>query len=77
MKNNDHDLVHQLSEKLDSLWRYDDYIKNSKDCKECAALWKKLKKSDLEMVGMLKEEIKSHVKSGKFEVCEGCFVEKK
>lgn len=76
MTNNDHDLIHQLSEKLDSMWRYDEYIKNAKNCKNCKKLWENLRDRDLEMVEALKEEIKNHIKVGSFEVYKECFVKK-
>jgi hypothetical protein len=28
-KGHDHDLVHELSQRLDALWRYDQYIANA------------------------------------------------
>jgi len=76
MTNNVLDFIHQLSEKLDSLWRYEEYIKNAKDCKECQKLWEKCRDKDLEMVEALKKEIENHIKAGNFEVCEKCFVRK-
>lgn len=76
MTNNDHDLIHQLSEKLDSLWRYDEYIKNAKDCKECKKLWEECRKKDMELIEAIKEEVKRHIKSGMFEICKECLVKK-
>jgi hypothetical protein len=29
--NHDHDMIHDLSKRLDALWRYDQYIANAKD----------------------------------------------
>lgn len=73
MTNNTHDLIHQLSEKLDSLWRYKEYIKNAEECAECKKLWEECLKRDTEMVEMIKEEIKRHVDSGKFDICKECY----
>lgn len=73
MHNFDHDLIHQLSEKLDSIWRYDTYLKNAKGCPRCENLWQTLKTKDLEMADMLREEIKQHIGEGKFEACKECF----
>lgn len=67
MKNWNHDLVHQLSEDLDSLWRYEDYLKNSKGCGRCTAMWKKCRKFDEEKVEMLRKEIEQHVKEKRFD----------
>ncbi|HAM95952.1 hypothetical protein A2W39_00060 [Candidatus Azambacteria bacterium RIFCSPHIGHO2_01_46_10] len=73
MHNFDHDLIHQLSEKLDSLWRYDMYLENAKGCSRCENMWKALKEKDMEMANLLREEIKLHIGEGKFEYCGECF----
>mgnify|MGYP001583024800 FL=1 len=67
MKNWNHDLVHQLSEDLDSLWRYREYLKNSRGCGHCTSMWKKFEKMDQEKVKMLREEIGRHVKERRFD----------
>lgn len=66
MKDFNHDLIQQLSEDLDSLWRYKDYIKNAKGCGHCALLWKKMEKLDAERVKLLQTELARHVKLGMF-----------
>ena len=66
MKDHNHDLIHQLSENADSLWRYDEYIKNSRGCNYCVALWRKLKKLNGEIEKMLAGEIERHVKEKRF-----------
>lgn len=68
MKNYIHDLVHQLSEKLDSLWRYDEYIRNAKrdKCVSCVKVWQYMKGSDKECIKVLEKEITRIVKAGKF-----------
>ena len=60
MKNHNHDLIQQLSENADSIWRYEEYIKN-------AGLWAKLKEMDMEAEKMLLEEIKRHVTENRFD----------
>lgn len=67
MKNWNHDLVHQLSEDLDSLWRYKDYLKASRGCKFCVNMWKKCEALDKEKVKMLQEEILRHVREKRFD----------
>ena len=67
MKNHNHDLVHHLSETIDSLWRYDEYIKNSGECEFCVALWNKLKKTDEGVEKALLDEIKRHMKERRFD----------
>lgn len=67
MKNHNHDLVHHLSETIDSIWRYDEYMKNAKRCNYCVNLWRKLMKADKEAEAMLKEEINRHIKEKRFD----------
>lgn len=67
MKNHNHDLVHHLSETIDSLWRYGEYTKNAKGCEHCTALWDKLKETDLEAEKMLLKEIKRHTDEKRFD----------
>jgi len=67
MKDHNHDLVHQLSENADSIWRYDEYIKNAQGCQYCTSLWAKLKAMDTEGENMLLEEIKRHISENRFD----------
>ena len=41
--NHDHDMIHDLSKRLDALWRYDQYIANAKDDQELSAFWNDVK----------------------------------
>ncbi len=67
MKNHNHDLVHHLSETIDSIWRYGEYVKNAQGCERCTALWAKLKETDLEAEKMLLAEIKRHSDEKRFD----------
>ena len=67
MKNHNHDLVHQLSENADSIWRYDEYLKNAEGCQNCTNLWSKLKTINTEIESMLTEEIKKHMDEKRFD----------
>ncbi|KKT77197.1 MAG: hypothetical protein UW74_C0047G0009 [Candidatus Giovannonibacteria bacterium GW2011_GWC2_44_8] len=67
MKNHNHDLIHHLSETIDSIWRYDEYVKNSQDCDSCVAMWNKLKQTDMEVENMLKSEIQKHIDEKRFD----------
>ncbi len=51
-----HDLVHDLSNRLDAVWRYDQYMANAgKEAnKEEKKLWSDLRKSELKNVDRLK-----------------------
>lgn len=62
----DHDLVHQLSKKLDALWRYDQYIANADGCPNVQALWHDLKGQCLTDVQRLKDLIAEEIQKGCF-----------
>jgi hypothetical protein len=64
--NHDHDMIHDLSKRLDALWHYDQYIANAKDNTELSAFWQNVKRQDEENVRRLKEIVKSHVKKDCF-----------
>lgn len=67
LKDHNHDLIHQMSETSDALWRMDEYIKNAEGCESCKALWS-LMKADLERhVGALKSEVEVHIREARFE----------
>lgn len=62
----DHDMVHELSRRLDALWRYDQYISNAKDYGQIKKFWKKMKAQEVQSINELKELLKKHIK-------EACF----
>ena len=62
MKNHDHDMIHELSQRVDSLWRYDQYIANAAGNKSLENLWTKLKKQERANIAALKRMISEHVK---------------
>ncbi|MCR4278757.1 MAG: hypothetical protein NUV81_02520 [bacterium] len=66
MKNHNHNLVQQLSELLDSEWRFKQYKKDAKVCKGCTTLWAKFEKSVKPMIEDVRKEIESHSKGGTF-----------
>jgi hypothetical protein len=60
-----HNLIQQLSELMDSVWRYENfYVKDAEGCSRCQALWEKLKERHYEDIKALKEEISAHVAEG-------------
>ena len=67
MKNHNHDLVHQLSECVDSVWRFDEYTKNAEGCAVCQGIWQKLKVMHQEAEMMLIAEIKRHISENRFD----------
>ncbi len=60
--NHDHDLIHEMSKRLDGVWRYDQYIANA----DLQNLWKELKRQDQQNVDRLKDLIRQ-------EITKGCF----
>ncbi len=67
LKDWNHDLVQQLSEISDSLWRMGQYKTASADCTHCSALWNKLEADYENHSKMLADEIKRHVKENRFD----------
>ncbi len=68
IRNHDHDLIHELSVRLDAIWRYDQYIANAETEKaeEARALWEDIKQQDLQTVERLKGIIRDHVRNNDF-----------
>src|SRR5881275_2141434 len=46
-KDHDHDLIHDLSKRLDALWRYDQYIANAEGKSQLQTLWRDLKRQEV------------------------------
>lgn len=69
MENAIHNLLHQLSEDVDSLWRYDQYKKDAKDvCPACYSLWDQMRKMDEDRAKLLLAELESHMKKGEVKI---------
>lgn len=60
--NHDHDMIHELSKRLDALWRYDQYIANADGMGDLQQLWRDLKRQEEENVRRLKALIAEHVR---------------
>lgn len=58
--NHDHDMIHELSKRLDALWRYDQYIANADGDSELQSLWRDLKDQEQQNVSRLKQLVKEH-----------------
>lgn len=60
----DHDLIHELSKRLDALWRYDQYIENARGHEALSKFWIEAKSQEFKNVEKLKElvakEIEQH-----------------
>jgi len=62
----DHDLIHELSKRLDSLWRCDQYLANAEGRPAIQEFWKEVKQQEQNNINRLKELIADEIK-------EGCF----
>lgn len=62
----DHDLVHELSKRLDALWRYDQYIANAKGKPDLQDFWNELKQQDQDNVDRLKGLVAQEITSNCF-----------
>lgn len=67
LKDHNHDLVQQLSEISDSVWRIEEYLKASQGCETCRALWEKLRADYEAHVSLLRDEIARHVRESRFD----------
>lgn len=66
MANHDHDMVHDLSKRIDAVWRYDQYIANAEGKPELKQFWERMKRQDQENVSELKQLIAKHIKDNCF-----------
>jgi hypothetical protein len=59
-ENHDHDIIHELSKRLDSLWRFDQYIANAEKDEQLQAFWQNLKEQEQNNVKQLKHFVAEH-----------------
>lgn len=62
----DHDLIHELSRRLDALWRYDQYIANAEWRENLAQFWRELKAQELQNINDLKALIREEIQNNCF-----------
>ncbi len=62
----DHDLVHELSKRIDSLWRYDQYIANAEWRDEIRGFWEDVKSQEQQNIQRLKQLIAQEVQNDCF-----------
>lgn len=62
----DHDLVHDLSIRLDALWRYDQYIANAEGHPHLQKFWRDVKGQEEQNIRRLKQLIADEIQSGCF-----------
>jgi capsule polysaccharide modification protein KpsS len=64
--NHDHDLIHELSNRLDALWRYDQYIANASSDEKLQSFWRNLKEQEQQNINDLKKLVAQHAQAGCF-----------
>jgi len=62
----DHDLIHDLSKRLDALWRYDQYIANADGKPALQNLWRELKSQEIENIRRVKQLIAEEIRQNCF-----------
>ncbi len=65
-EDHDYDLVHELSRRLNFLWRCDQYIANAEKNSSLQTLWRDLKRQEQESARRIKQQIAEEVKKGCF-----------
>ena len=60
-RDHDHDLIHELSRRLDALWRYDQYIANAEWRDELRAFWQDCKATEKQAIQRLRKLIRQEV----------------
>lgn len=65
-KDHDHDMIHDLSRRLDMLWRYDQYIANAEGHPALQDFWRKARVQERETILALKQLVAEHVRDDCF-----------
>lgn len=56
----DHDMIHELSKRLDALWRMDQYVANAEGDIDLQNFWRELKGQEQRNVDRLKSLVAQH-----------------
>jgi hypothetical protein len=56
----DHDLIHELSKRLDAVWRMDQYIANAESEIDLQNFWRDVKNQEQQNVNRLKQFVAEH-----------------
>lgn len=64
--NHVHDLIHDLSRRLDALWRYDQYIANAEWRESLRNCWSELKAQEQQNIQRLKQLLADEIRAGGF-----------
>ena len=64
MDNHSYNLVKAAIKRSESIWKTNEYLKDSSMCPECQALWKSLADFDKQALEQIKKVLESHAKQG-------------
>jgi hypothetical protein len=62
----DHDMIHDLSKRLDALWRYDQYIANAEGKTALQDLWRDIKAQEIDNIKRMKQVFIEEVRQNCF-----------
>ena len=65
-QDHDHDLIHELGKRLDSLWRCDQYVANAEGHRKLQAFWRDVKTQEQENIHRLKKLVAEEIEKGCF-----------
>jgi GH15 family glucan-1,4-alpha-glucosidase len=65
-EDHDRDIIHELSKRLDALWRIDQYIANADGKPEVQTLWRDFKNQETKNVQRLKDLVKKEISANCF-----------
>ncbi len=65
-EDHDHDLLHELSRRLDGVWRYDQYVANADGQPDLQKFWSDVKIQEQENIQQLKKLLGQQVRSNCF-----------
>lgn len=66
MNNHDRDLVHELSRRLDCLWRCDQFIENAEGHEELVAFWKSVKNQEQDNIDRMRALVRKEIEADCF-----------
>jgi len=66
VRDHDHDMVHDLSKRLDAVWRYDQYIENADKFPELQRFWEESMQMKIQTIERLNKLIRQHVRKDNF-----------
>ena len=67
LENYNYDLVQELGELLQGVWRIDEYLKDAGGkCDDCGKIWQDVRKQKEYLIEKVRQELVNHAKNGRF-----------